>query len=152
MTMTLSTEDTTDFQPDPRSEKWRKQREHWDQLAQTMTDLFPAASTQYYRKCEIALIRRCFGSIQGKRVLKLDLWNEAVNTRILNWMESEGAQAFGMDISYATASRAMRQARRADRVGVALEKSDLLVRSRFESRLEPIDYGRVGGSGFLDDV
>lgn len=113
MTKTASPENTTDHRQDPTTEKWRRLREHWDQLAQTMTDLFPAASTQYYRKCEIALIRRCFGSIRGKKVLKLDLWNEAVNTRILNWMQSEGAQAFGMDISYTTASRALREARRA---------------------------------------
>lgn len=79
-----------------------------------MPDLFPASSTLYYRRCEIALIRRSVGSLQGKRVLKLDLWNEAVNTRILQWMRSEGAEAFGMDISYVTTSRACRNFQRGE--------------------------------------
>jgi SAM-dependent methyltransferase len=71
-----------------------------------MPDILPAASTGYYRRREIALIQRHFGNLQGQRVLKLDLWNEAVNTRILNWIESQGADAHGMDISFVTTSRA----------------------------------------------
>lgn len=71
-----------------------------------MPDILPAASTQYYRRREIALIQQHFGAFQGKKVLKLDLWNEAVNTRILNWMDYQGADAYGMDISYITVSRA----------------------------------------------
>ena len=86
--------------------KWRKQREHWDALARKMPDVFPAPSTQYYRRSEIALIQRCIGSLQGKRVLKLDLWNEAVNTRILHWMRSQGAEAFGLDFSREVTARA----------------------------------------------
>jgi SAM-dependent methyltransferase len=90
----------------PPIENRRRQREHWEKVAQQMPDLFPASSTQYYRHCEIALIKRSFGDLRGKRVLKLDLWNEAVNTRILNWMQSEGAEVYGIDISYTTTSRA----------------------------------------------
>ena len=71
-----------------------------------MPDILPAASTQYYRHREIALIQQHFGDLQGKSVLKLDLWNEAVNTRILNWMDCQGADTYGMDISHITASRA----------------------------------------------
>ncbi len=85
----------------------RKQREQWDRLARSMPDLLPAPSTAYYRRCEIALIQRSFGSLRGKRILKLDLWNEAVNTRILNWMKSEGAEAYGIDISFVTTRRAL---------------------------------------------
>jgi len=73
-----------------------------------MPDLFHAVSTQYYRRCEMALIRRSFGSLHGKTVLKLDLWNEAVNTRILHWMTSEGARTFGLDISRVVTGRASR--------------------------------------------
>jgi SAM-dependent methyltransferase len=79
---------------------------HWDEIARQMPDILPAASTGYYRRREIALIQQHFGNLRGKSVLKLDLWNEAVNTRILNWMESQGADAHGMDISLVTASRA----------------------------------------------
>jgi len=75
-----------------------------------MPDLFGAASTRYYQRCEIALIQRGFGALHGKRVLKLDLWNEAVNTRILQWMQSQGADVFGLDISGVTTLRAYHNA------------------------------------------
>ena len=84
----------------------RKQRHHWDAIARDIPDLFPASSTQYYRRCEIALFNRYVGSLQNKRILKLDLWNEAVNTRILQWMASQGAEAYGMDLSTITTHRA----------------------------------------------
>jgi SAM-dependent methyltransferase len=84
----------------------KTQRDHWDNVARKMPDLFAAASTRYYRQCEMALIQRNFGALNGKRVLKLDLWNEAVNTRILQWMQSEGAEVFGLDISRVTTHRA----------------------------------------------
>ncbi len=80
--------------------------QRWDEIARQMPDILPAASTGYYRRQEIALIQRYVGDLRGQRVLKLDLWNEAVNTRILNWIESQGADAHGMDISFVTASRA----------------------------------------------
>lgn len=85
-----------------------RQRAHWDALARTMPDLFPAASTQYYQRCEIALVRRTIGSLAGQRVLKLDLWNEAFNTRILPWMRDQGARAFGLDVSWEITARAQR--------------------------------------------
>jgi ubiquinone/menaquinone biosynthesis C-methylase UbiE len=81
-------------------------RTHWDDIARDMPDLLSAASTQYYRQMEIALIQRHVGELQGKKVLKLDLWNEAVNTRILNWMAEKGAWTCGLDISHQTARRA----------------------------------------------
>lgn len=87
---------------------------HWDVIARQMPDIFRAASTGYYRRREIALIRRHVGDLHGQRVLKLDLWNEAVNTRILNWIESQGADAHGMDISFVTASRARANADQAE--------------------------------------
>jgi len=92
----------------------RVEREHWDKLAGAMPDFFPASSTQYYRRCEAALIRRFFGSLRGKRVLKLDLWNEAVNTRILQWMISQGAEAHGLDFSFVTTARAHQNVKQTD--------------------------------------
>ena len=85
---------------------FRRQRAHWDRIAAGMPDFFPASSTQYYRRSEMALIDRCFGPLAGRRVLKLDLWNEAVNTRILHWMIGRGAKAFGLDISRVIVTRA----------------------------------------------
>lgn len=76
-----------------------------------MPDLLPAPSTGYYRRCEIALIRRTFGSLAGKRILKLDLWNEASNTRILQWMAGQGAEAYGLDVCHTTVRRALDNSR-----------------------------------------
>ncbi len=89
---------------------------HWDAIASRMPDLFPAASTQYYRRCEIALVERCIGPLHGQRVLKLDLWNEAVNTRILHWMRTQGASAFGLDISRVVIDRARNHGNAPDRL------------------------------------
>ncbi len=86
------------------------QREHWDRVAECFPDLFPAVSTQYYRRAEIALLQRAVGSFRGLRVLKLDLWNEAVNTRILHWMQAQGAEVYGLDVSTVTVQRARRNA------------------------------------------
>ena len=47
---------------------------------------------------EIALLSRCLGDLAGRRVLKLDLWNEAFNTRILHWMAAQGAETYGLDV------------------------------------------------------
>lgn len=77
-----------------------RQRRDWDRIAASVRDFHAAPSTQYYRRCEIALLERSVGSLRGKRVLKLDLWNEAFNTRILDWMREQGAEAVGLDIAY----------------------------------------------------
>jgi SAM-dependent methyltransferase len=87
----------------------RDQRARWDDVARGMCDLYPAASTQYYRRCEISLIHRCFGALDGKKVLKLDLWNEGFNTRILQWMHEQGARAFGIDSSAVITAAALRR-------------------------------------------
>jgi SAM-dependent methyltransferase len=87
------------------------------QVARSCPDLYAAASTQYYRRCEIALVERYLGEARGKSVLKLDLWNEAVNTRLLQWIESRGAHVFGIDLSSATAVRARRNFAREKRNG-----------------------------------
>jgi SAM-dependent methyltransferase len=96
-------------------EKRRSERLRWDRVAERMPDLSPATSTGYYRRCEVALLRRALDSFAGKRVLKLDLWNEAFNTRILHWIEGQGAEAFGLDVSGVIAARAARNAGAAGR-------------------------------------
>lgn len=88
-----------------------------------MPDLFEAASTQYYRRCEIALLNRWVGPLAGRRVLKLDLWNEAVNTRILHWMRAQGARAFGLDVSRVVVDRARNHGHAPD--GLYLVQADI---------------------------
>ncbi|MFA5028696.1 MAG: hypothetical protein WC713_12575, partial [Candidatus Methylomirabilota bacterium] len=94
-------------------EHWRQERESWDRLAAAMPDLLPAASTQYYRRREIALLARHAGPLAGQRILKLDLWNEAFNTRILNWMSGEGGWTVGLDAGAVISRRAQQNARAA---------------------------------------
>lgn len=84
----------------------------WDAVASAMPDFATAPSTVYYRNREIALLQRACGSLAGKRVLKLDLWNEAINTRILGWMSEEGADAVGFDVSHVVTRRARQNADR----------------------------------------
>jgi SAM-dependent methyltransferase len=85
-----------------------RQRRDWDRIAASVRDFAAAPSTLYYRRCEIALIEHAVGDLHGKRVLKLDLWNEAFNTRILDWMRSKGAEVVGLDLSRVVAHRARR--------------------------------------------
>ena len=96
---------------EPTWSVWREQRKSWDAVARTMPDFYPTPSTQYYRRSEIALIHRFLGPLQGKRVLKLDLWDEAVGSQILHWMRSQGAEAFGLDISRIVVARAHNNSR-----------------------------------------
>lgn len=88
------------------------QRLAWEKVAASVRDFSEAPSTRYYRECEIALISRAAGPLAGKRVLKLDLWNEAFNTRILHWIRAQGAEAVGLDHSVAVSSRARANGRR----------------------------------------
>lgn len=90
----------------------KRQRRKWDEVARSMPDFSGAATTRYYRRCEIALLEREVGNLRGRRVLKLDLWNEAINTRIAEWMASRGARVVGLDLSREVAFRARRNALR----------------------------------------
>ena len=97
--------------PAPGAGVRARQLQAWDRVAGQVGDLRGAPSTEYYRRCEIALISRSLGDLAGKRVLKLDLWNEAFNTRILHWMADQGAAAYGLDLSRVVAHRARRNTR-----------------------------------------
>jgi SAM-dependent methyltransferase len=96
------------FEPVPDTGLRERQRQSWDRVAAAVRDFSAAPSTRYYRRCEIALIERGLGDLRGRRVLKLDLWNEAFNTRILDWMRSQGAEVVGLDLSRVVAHQARR--------------------------------------------
>jgi S-adenosylmethionine decarboxylase len=74
-------------------------RAFWDEVGAAFPDLGGAASTALYFENEKRLIGRHLPNLAGKRVLKSDLWDEARNTRILQWIQREGAQVFGIDLS-----------------------------------------------------
>jgi SAM-dependent methyltransferase len=98
------------FEPAAEPSLRERQRRTWDGVAASVRDFSAAPSTQYYRRCEIALIESALGDLRGKKILKLDLWNEAFNTRILDWMRSQGADVVGLDLSRVVAERARRNA------------------------------------------
>ncbi|HUF17605.1 MAG TPA: class I SAM-dependent methyltransferase [Thermoanaerobaculia bacterium] len=111
--MTVSTEAALAGSPSAQAETTSKrtlQSFAWDEVARTMPDFSGAPSTLYYRDCEIELFRRHAGDLRGRKFLKLDLWNEAINTRILKWVSEQGADVYGMDISEVVSRRAQRNA------------------------------------------
>jgi SAM-dependent methyltransferase len=99
----------TSFPSDGGRSNRHLERLHWESTAEQFLDLWNAPTTQYYRRMEVALIQRAFGPLGGKRVLKLDLWNEAFNTRILDWVADAGAEVVGFDVSPVVTATARRQ-------------------------------------------
>lgn len=84
-------------------------RAFWGGVGATFPDLGGAESTRVYREHEMRLIAAEFGDLRGRRVLKSDLWDEARNTRILQWMERQGAIVTGIDISAPVVALATRE-------------------------------------------
>src|SRR3954454_14240342 len=78
-------------------------RRFWARVGTRFPDLGGAASTRYYAANEERLFAEHLAPLDGLRILKTDLWDEAKNTRILAWAAQRGARAFGVDISEPTA-------------------------------------------------
>jgi SAM-dependent methyltransferase len=77
-------------------------RRFWHEVGTTFPDLGPALSTDFYRANEQRLFTEHLAPLAGISVLKTDLWDEARNTRILQWAASQGAVTYGIDISRPT--------------------------------------------------
>jgi SAM-dependent methyltransferase len=69
-------------------------------------DLGGAVSTRYYSDNEQRLFTEHFPALEGLKILKTDLWDEAKNTRILVWASRQGARTYGIDISEPTVMQA----------------------------------------------
>ena len=78
----------------------------WHDVGDHFPDLGGAASTAFYRDNEIRLLSSHVPDWRGARILKTDLWDEARNTRIMQWAASRGAGVFGIDISEPTLRQA----------------------------------------------
>jgi SAM-dependent methyltransferase len=74
-------------------------RNFWAGVGERFPDLGGAVSTGYYADNERRLFTEHFPALDGLRILKTDLWDEAKNTRILVWASRQGACAYGVDIS-----------------------------------------------------
>ena len=83
-------------------------RGFWADVGANFPDLAGARSTAQYRNDEQWLLRTQLPGLEGLRILKTDLWDEAKNTHILRWAAAEGARAIGVDISAAIAADARR--------------------------------------------
>jgi SAM-dependent methyltransferase len=81
-------------------------RRFWADVGRRFPDLGGAASTRYYSDNERRLFTEHFPVLDGLRILKTDLWDEAKNTRILAWASRQGARVFGIDISQPTVVQA----------------------------------------------
>jgi SAM-dependent methyltransferase len=81
-------------------------RDFWAGVGERFPDLDGAASTRYYAENERRLFREHFPSLEGLKILKTDLWDEAKNTRILAWASRQGARSYGIDISEPTVIQA----------------------------------------------
>ena len=86
-------------------------RSFWDEVGDEFPDLSGAASTALYREGEKRLISHYLPDLAGKRVFKSDLWDEARNTHILQWIGQQGARVVGIDISKPTIDRAREEFR-----------------------------------------
>ena len=74
-------------------------RHFWSAVGERFPDLGGAVSTRYYAENEQRLLTDYFPALDGLKILKTDLWDEAKNTRILVWASRQGAQVYGVDIS-----------------------------------------------------
>jgi exosortase/archaeosortase family protein len=83
-------------------------RSFWDDVGEHFPDLGGAVSTAMYFRDECALLDCALGDVRGCRLLKTDLWDEAKNTRILQWLGQRGARPYGIDIAAPTVGAARR--------------------------------------------
>jgi SAM-dependent methyltransferase len=83
-------------------------RDFWTGVGECFPDLEGAVSTRYYADNEQRLFTEHFPPLNGLKVLKTDLWDEAKNTRILAWASRQGAHAYGVDISEPIVTQARR--------------------------------------------
>jgi S-adenosylmethionine decarboxylase len=83
-------------------------RQFWQDVGNDFPNLGGAASTKYYFENEQRLIAGALPSLRGRSLLKTDLWDEAKNTRIMQWAADQGARVYGIDLS----EPIVRQARR----------------------------------------
>ena len=67
-------------------------RRFWAGVGVRFPDLGGAASTAYYAANEQRLFEEHLPALDGLRILKTDLWDEAKNTRILAWASERGAR------------------------------------------------------------
>lgn len=89
------------------SQRWAREPDgaylhFWEGVGRDFPDLAGAPSTAYYFANEVRLLSASIVPLEGARILKTDLWDEAKNTRILQWAAGRGARVYGVDIARPT--------------------------------------------------
>ena len=91
------------------TEENQAQSAFWEEVGAGFPSLKGAMSTTYYSDCERLLFQTFVPELSGKRVFKTDLWDEAKNSEILQWVAREGGRVAGIDLSPSTPRQASRQ-------------------------------------------
>lgn len=85
------------LEPQCTSEEMRR---YWNHVASLIRPFCGALSTRVYLEQEIEPIKKYLGpDLKGKKMLKLDLWNEAFNTEVLMWAARQGIKIYALDVS-----------------------------------------------------
>lgn len=85
------------LEPQCTSEEMRR---YWNHVASLMKPFCGALSTRVYFEQEIEPIKKYLGpNLRGKKMLKLDLWNEAFNTEVLIWAAEQGIKVCAFDVA-----------------------------------------------------
>lgn len=90
----------------PSNENPANDASFWNSVGSSFPSLKGASSTAYYAECERLLFATFFPRLNGRRILKTDLWDEAKNTEILLWAAKQGARPAGVDIAFDTVQQA----------------------------------------------
>ncbi len=77
----------------------RSYQRFWQGVGEAFPVLTGAASTRFYFENEKRLLTEALPSLDGCTLLKTDLWDEAKNTRIMQWAAGQGANVYGIDLS-----------------------------------------------------
>ncbi len=85
----------------------KERRDFWNHAASKFNSVRGAYSTLIYGDGEWRLFNVYFKNLRGKKILKLDLWNEVNNTSILDRALDSGMDVTAIDISPVLRDRAL---------------------------------------------
>ncbi len=75
-------------------------RRYWNAVASQMKPFCEATSSRIYLEQEIEVItKHLIPNSRNKKMLKLDLWNEAFNTEVLDWASRQGIKTYALDVA-----------------------------------------------------
>jgi SAM-dependent methyltransferase len=97
---------------------------YWNQVYAQMNSFGQAQSTKLRLEGEKRLVKKHLPRLAGKKILKLDLWDEVRNSGFLLWAGKEGAEVFGIDISSSLTQEAEKLFRK-ERVRAMLSTADM---------------------------